>query len=128
VTWIHHAIWFVPATYLMADHLWRERPRIAAGESSARFPDSTAARAWLATLFLTMAGLWIFFKDTRVFFGLPDTGYAGLGPGAQIEGSLQLLWMAATLLLLPIRTPCATGPDLPATTGMIGARRSVGRP
>lgn len=128
VTWIHHAIWFVPATYLMADHLWRERPRIAAGESSARFPDSTAARAWLATLFLTMAGLWIFFKDTRVFFGLPDTGYAGLGPIAQIEGSLQLLWMAATLLLLPIRTPCATGPDLPATTGMIGARRSVGRP
>ncbi len=122
VTWIHHAIWFVPAFYLLAEFLWNARPSFVAAVPRLTFPSVSAGRTWLLTLMLVVSGVWIWFKDTRVVFGLPDTGYAGLGALAQLEGSIQLLWMLAALFLLPVRRQTATAVTPVTGTWSIGRR------
>jgi len=102
VSWIHHVIWYTSAALVMASYLWRARPAPNGAGSGLSFPNLAVQRNWILNLVLFVVGLFVWFKDTRVVFGLPDTGYAGLGPVAIIEGSLQLLWMLAALLILPI--------------------------
>ena len=102
VSWIHHVIWYTSAALVMASYLWRARPAPNGAGLGLSFPNLAVQRNWILNLVLFVVGLFVWFKDTRVVFGLPDTGYAGLGPVAIIEGSLQLLWMLAALLILPI--------------------------
>jgi alpha-1,2-mannosyltransferase len=104
VSWIHHAVWYVGIALIMVSYLWRARPVVNQLTSSLTFSSLAARRTWVLNAVLFAVGLFVWFKDTRVVFGLPDTGYAGLGPIAIIEGSLQMLWMVAALLVLPIGT------------------------
>jgi alpha-1,2-mannosyltransferase len=122
VTWIHHAVWFVPAFYLLAEFLWHSRPSVFTGVPRLAFPSRAAGRTWLLALLLVAVGAWIWFKDTRVVFGLPDTGYAGLSMVAQVEGSVQMLWMIAALFLLPVRTPQARVESLTESSWSLGPR------
>jgi hypothetical protein len=50
-----------------------------------------------------VTGLMVFVMNTRDFFGLPDTAYAGLGFWAAIAGSVQCIWMLAAVSYLPAR-------------------------
>lgn len=122
VSWIHHAVWYVAVALIMVSYLWTRRPTVDRVTSALSFPDLAARRRWISIAALMVVGLFVWFKDTRVVFGLPDTGYAGLGPVAIIEGSLQMLWMIAALFLLPVGAGV-----VPARVGQWWTARTGGR-
>ncbi|WP_157695330.1 glycosyltransferase 87 family protein [Nakamurella panacisegetis] len=108
VSWIHHAVWIVPAVVVAVAQLVRTVPRHrfrpAAGNTRLDPADRTAMRRWIAGAGLLATGLFVFIVNTRNLFGLPDVHYAGRSIGAALAGSIQTIWMLAALVLLPIRT------------------------
>ena len=128
VSWIHHAVWIVPAMVVLVSRLVAAFParsfqRLAAGPpASGRRLDPrerAGLRAWLGTALLAGSGLWVFVVNTRNTFGLPDTHYADLGLGAVLAGSVQTIWMLVAVVLLPYRYP--TGARV--LTAAVGAVR-----
>jgi len=79
-----------------------------------------AARRWIGTALLAITGVMVFVLNTRDFFDLPDTQYAGLPPWSVLAGSAQAIWMVAALLALPIRARAAVRP-----MALIGASRAA---
>jgi len=109
VSWLHHAVWVLPA---MVALLWQVISTFPAPAraSFSRHPtpakwgpqDRRAMRTWAGTAALTMTGLLIFVPNTRDMFGLPDAHYTGLGIGSVLAGSIQAIWMLAAVVFLPI--------------------------
>jgi alpha-1,2-mannosyltransferase len=111
VSWIHHAVWIAPAMVVLVSRLvstfplrWFQLIRSSSAPFSRLDPaERRSARRWLCTVLLTVTGLTVFVMNTRDFFGLPDTAYAGLGFWAAIAGSVQCIWMLAAVSYLPVR-------------------------
>ena len=117
VSWIHHAVWIVPAVIVLVSRLARTIPRHrfrpAAGTTRLHPDDRQALRRWISSAVLLGIGLVVFVVNTRNMFNLPDTHYAGLSIASALAGSVQMLWMLAAVALLPIQLgsgPLAT-PD-----------------
>ena len=106
VSWIHHAVWIVPAMVVLISRLVRTLPRHrfrpAAGSTRLDPADRQALRRWITTSALTATGLLVFVTNTRNMFHLPDTHYAGLSIGSALAGSVQTFWMVAAVALLPV--------------------------
>ncbi len=117
VSWIHHAVWIVPAMVVLVARLvssfplrWFRLMTTASAPFSSLDPsERRAGRRWVGSLLLTVGGLFVFVTNTRDFFGLPDTAYAGLGIWAALAGSVQTIWMLAAVAWLPDRQPVAAG-------------------
>jgi alpha-1,2-mannosyltransferase len=109
VSWLHHAVWIVPAMVVLFGRLVttlpRHRFRPADGGTKLHPEDSRATRRWIGTAVFTAVGLVIFMVNTRNMFDLPDTGYADLTLWSRLAGSVQAIWMLAAVMLLPTRTP-----------------------
>ncbi len=107
VSWLHHAVWILPAMVVLFARLVATLPthrfRPAAGGTRLSPQDRRATRRWIGTAVLTGVGLLIFVVNTRNMFGLPDTGYADLTVWSVLAGSVQTLWMLGAVILLPIR-------------------------
>lgn len=110
VSWLHHAVWIVPAMVVL---LWRVvstfPARIRASLSGRRTrvgkwapQERRTMRNWLAIAALTVTGLLVFVPNTRDMFGLPDAHYANLGIGSVLAGSIQAIWMLAAVVFLPV--------------------------
>jgi len=115
VSWIHHAVWVLPAGIMIGCYFRSARP-IRIGPHAvpvSAFPDSapphrsvlrphrTVPRAeFIRMMVLAVTGLFVWVIDTRLLFGLPETNFSSFG--AIVEGSIQLIWMLAALLILPI--------------------------
>lgn len=111
VSWIHHAVWIVPAMVVLIARLVSAFPgwsllRAISGRAAFTQVDMAgrrAVRAWLGTAALTLTGLLAFVWNTRNTFDLPDAHYGGLGTWAVLCGSLQTLWMVCAVVFLPPR-------------------------
>lgn len=108
VSWLHHAVWILPAMVLLFARLLTTLPthrfRPAAGDTRLQPEDRKATRRWIGTAALTAVGLVLFVINTRNTFGLPDVGYARLSLWSVLAGSGQTFWMLGAVALLPIRT------------------------
>jgi alpha-1,2-mannosyltransferase len=121
VSWLHHAVWILPAMVLLFGRLVTTVPthrfRPAAGGTRLSAHDRKATRRWVGTAVLTAVGLLIFVVNTRNMFGLPDTGYAGLTFWSVLAGSVQTLWMLVAVAFMPIRTRSDTRRQESAISG-----------
>ncbi len=128
VSWIHHAVWVVPAMVVLMSRLVTSFPldifrRLAADPASVarlNVMDGRRLRGWVGPAVLTVTGLLTFVLNTRNVFGLPDTHYEGLGIFTILAGSVQTIWMLAAVLLLPSRQPRLV--QRPARTSVEAAR------
>ncbi len=112
VSWIHHAVWVVPAYVMLTvrfTRMWHEsRPALLGKIGSAAQNRTRRELVALTTLFVTGAFVWVL--DTRVFFGLPDTDYSHLGLGSVVAASVQTFWLIAAMTLLPVNRPAGVRP------------------
>lgn len=137
VSWIHHAVWVLPAGIMIGCYFRSARPiriRTHAVPVSAfpdpAFPDSapphrsalrlhrTVPRAeFIRMMVLAVTGLFVWVVNTQLLFGLPETNFSSFG--AIVEGSIQLIWMLAALLILPIGGVAVTQNQVsrPGSTG-----------
>ncbi len=130
VSWIHHAVWILPAMALSISILvstfhtrWF---RLLTTSSSPYARLSPAERRdvwrWIGTAFLTLSGMLLFVMNTRDLFGLPDAHYADLGIWAALAGSVQTIWMLFAVAFLPTRRPRQAqlaAPAIPATVSAV---------
>ena len=131
VSWIHHAVWILPAMVLSISRLISTVPvrwfRLLASSASFVGLDGAERRyaiRWFGTLFLTVTGLIVFVMNTRDLFDLPDAGYATLGVWAAVAGSVQTVWMLAAVAFLPAqqRRPIAVTEPAIAAPSMSAVR------
>ncbi len=123
VSWIHHAVWVLPAMVVLAARLVATFParlfRLLAVDAPALAGEEPAQlRRWVGTALFTGAGLLIFGLNTRNTFHLPDIHYAGLSLLSVAEGSVQTIWMLSAVVLLPAR---AAGSVHTSTREQVGA-------
>lgn len=116
VSWIHHAVWIVPAMIVLISRLVRTLPRHrfrpAVGSTRLDPAERRALRGWIGTAALTVTGLLIFVVNTRNMFGLPDIHYADLSIWSALAGSVQTIWMIVAVARLPIQvTAGARSPE-----------------
>ncbi len=137
VSWIHHAVWILPAMVLSVSRLVSTWPirwfRLLVSSASLAELGRDERRqvwCWFGTLLLSVTGLLVFVMNTRDFFGLPDANYATLGAWAALAGSAQTIWMLGAVAFLPARQSRpfrAVEPDAvePGTTERSAVPRSA---
>jgi len=99
VSWIHHAVWVLPAGILIGSYFRSVRVGRIVDPAGPDRPGPARPRLYLMVI-LTVTGLFVWVIDTRQLFNLPDTNLTGIS--AIFEGSIQLIWILAAVLVLPI--------------------------
>jgi alpha-1,2-mannosyltransferase len=116
VSWVHHIIWVFPAMLIIAVQLKRTVGALAADDrgykSSDRLLMGRIGQVIGYSVVMT-AGLAFWCIPTASLMNVRDWEYERGGLALAIAGSVQLLWMLVTLLVLPIRK-AASGPDASA--------------
>jgi alpha-1,2-mannosyltransferase len=99
VSWIHHAVWVLPAGILIGSYFRSVHSGRSVDPAGPDDPAPARPRFFLMVI-LTVTGLFVWVINTRLLFDLPETNFTGLP--AIFEGSIQLIWILAALLILPI--------------------------
>ena len=92
-SWIHHAVWVVPA--LVITIRW----------CLAAYRRPVPAYRWIGPVLLLVSAVFIWVMDSRLMLRINDDHDPGKGLDFVVLSSLQVIWLAAALVLLPLRRP-----------------------
>ncbi len=100
VSWVHHAVWILPAMLILGLRLTSAIGALARDEGAERALPRRITEVVALSVMMTV-GLVIWCMPTASLIGVRDGDYDAGGAVLAFAGSVQLLWMIVAVLVLP---------------------------